>query len=154
MGKRMATALLAGLLLLATSGSAVATGTLLKGPDAVWARALPDSKLGTLRGGFAGLSFSVFFSGFFDKLGNVNGNLNVSTGGASTAPLPQVAVSDGQVRISNVIGNFQGATGIFQITQAGSFNVINNNLFVQIAVVNVLNGAAIPPMASLFGPVP
>jgi len=68
--------------------------------------------------------------------------------------LPQVAVSDGQVRISNVIGNFQGATGIFQITQAGSFNVINNNLFVQIAVINVLNGAAIPPMASLFGPVP
>jgi hypothetical protein len=61
-------------------------------------------------------------------------------------------VENGEVKISTSIGNFNGASGIFQIAQVpGNFNVVHNQLFVQIAVVNVLNGSPVPSLASLFG---
>jgi len=55
------------------------------------------------------------------------------------------------VQIQTVIGNFQGATGIFQIADVpGNFNVVNNNLFVQLAIFEVTNAADIPALQSLL----
>ncbi len=127
-------------------------GTLGLGLDASWATPMTDDELGELRGGFAGLAFSVFFSGTFDSLGNATGTLEVDTTGTLEAPAPVVTVTDTNVQISAVVGDFQGASGIFQIAQVpGSFNVINNNMFIQIAIINVLNGADIPSLQSLLG---
>jgi hypothetical protein len=41
------------------------------------------------------------------------------------------------------VGDFQGASGVFQIIQSpGSYNVLNNNLWVAVTIVNVTNEAA------------
>ncbi|MGE0748332.1 MAG: hypothetical protein AB7K86_23930, partial [Rhodospirillales bacterium] len=74
---------------------------------------------------------------------------NANTG-ATTAPAPNYSVgNNGDVQIQTVIGNFQGASGIFQIAQVpGNFNVVNNNLFVQ---VNILQDASsLPSLPSLL----
>ncbi len=127
-------------------------GTMGLAPDASWATPMMDEELGELRGGFAGLAFSVFFSGTFDSLGNATGTLEVDTTGNFDAPDPVVTVTDTEVQITTVIGDFQGANGIFQIASVpGSFNVVNNNLFIQIAIINVLNGAQVPTLQSLLG---
>ncbi len=148
----------AGALVALLSSPAVAAergpgGTLGLAPSASWATPMTDEEMGELRGGFAGLAFSVFFSGTFDSLGNATGTLEVDTTGTfGTAPDPVVTVTDTEVQISTVIGDFQGASGIFQIASVpGSFNIVNNNLFIQIAIINVLNGAAIPTLQSLLG---
>lgn len=126
-------------------------GTLGLGLDASWATPMTDDELGELRGGFVGLAFSVFFNGTFDSLGNATGNLEVNTNGAVGGPAPVVTVTDTNVQISAVVGEFQGASGIFQIAQVpGSFNVVNNNMFIQIAIINVLNGTDIPSLQSLL----
>ena len=112
---------------------------------------MTDDELVELRGGFAGLAFSVFFNGTFDSLGNATGTLEVDTTGEFDAPAPEVTVTDTNVLISAVIGEFQGASGIFQIAQVpGSFNIVNNNMFIQIAIINVLNGVDIPTLWSLL----
>ena len=108
-----------------------------------------DDELKGLRGGFAGLAFSVFFNGTVDSLGNQNGTLDVNTNVG--APAPTVTTTDTQVQIQTVIGNFQGASGIFQIAEVpGNFNVVNNNLFVQLAIFEVTNAADIPALTSLL----
>ncbi|TKB95668.1 MAG: hypothetical protein E8D41_00485 [Nitrospira sp.] len=119
-----------------------------------WGIPLTDNELADLRGGFNGLAFNIAFSGFVDKLGNGSGNLTVGQNGAIVPGVPpDVTVKDGEVRISTGIGNFQGANGIFQIAQVpGNFNVVNNNLYVQIALINLIDpGTQVPNLASLFG---
>lgn len=128
--------------------------TLSLRPAGDWALPLSDGEMGELRGGFAGVAFSAFFTGSFDSNGAAQGNLVTSNPPGGTAPPPNSTLtSDGQVKISTVVGNFQGANGIFQIAQVpGSFNVVNNNLFVQVAVINIANTVNMPNMAGLFGP--
>lgn len=139
------------ILAVTTSGFACAqSGNLAMMPNAAWATPLSDSEMGELRGGFDGLAFSVFFTGSIDSLGNTTSSTGTTTTGA---PPPNVTVSDGTVRISSLVGNFQGANGIFQIAQVpGSFNVVNNNLFVQVALISVTNPTLIPNLATLLGP--
>jgi hypothetical protein len=115
---------------------------------------LSDNELSELRGGFNGLAFNVAFSGFVDKVGNASGNLAVGPNGAiAPGPPPDVSVKNGEVAISTHIGNFEGANGIFQIAQVpGNYNVVNNNLYVQIAMINLADlGAQLPNFASMFG---
>lgn len=115
---------------------------------------LTEPELADLRGGFNGLAFNVAFSGFVDKVGNASGSLAIGQNGAIVpAAPPEVNMDGGQVRISTHIGNFQGANGIFQIAQVpGNFNVVNNNLYVQIAMVNLIEpGTQLPSFTNLFG---
>lgn len=137
----------------ANLGEAANLGTLGMMPTEDWATPLSDAEMAGIRGGYSGLAFGVFFTGYYDRVGAVNGSLTVTEGGSSPTPSPTFTAQDGEVRLSTSIGNFNGASGIFQIAQVpGSFNVVNNNLYVQIAVVNVLNGTPVPSLASLFGP--
>ena len=116
------------------------------------AEALREQDMGELRGGFAGLAFSVFFEGSFHNDGAETGFLDVNTNGSSPAPSGAFSSGDGEVRISASIGEFAGASGIFQIAQVpGNFNVVNNNLFVQIALINLVEGSQMPSLQSLFG---
>ena len=115
---------------------------------------LTDDELSKLRGGFNGLAFNVAFSGFVDKLGNGSGNLTVGqNGNIVPGPPPDVSIKNGEVAISTHIGNFQGASGIFQIAQVpGNYNVVNNNLYVQIAMINLTDvKTQLPNIASMFG---
>ena len=146
--------LLAGLTAIAMPAMAMERGTIGKAPGSAWATPVSDGELAQMRGGIGGLAFSVAFTGSIDNLGNLQGFLAVDPA-ATQAPAPTFTVADGQVNIQTSIGNFQGASGIFQITQVpGSFNVVNNNLFVQIAIVNMTSGSTMPALSTLFGPRP
>lgn len=135
------------------SGPAFAqSGNVSAMPMVAWAQPLTDSEMGELRGGFDGIAFSAFFTGTVDSLGNASGSLSSGITTGNTPP-PSVTTSNGGVTISTVVGNFQGANGIFQIAQVpGSFNVVNNNLFIQVALINVTNSAALSGISSLLGP--
>ena len=143
--------LLAGLITV-TPAMAMERGTLGKAPGASWATPVSDRELGTMRGGFGGLAFSVAFTGTVDNVGNVQGFLAVDPGATQAAPPPTFSNSDGQVHIQTSIGDFQGFSGILNVVQVpGSMNVVNNNLFIQIAVVNLTNTSTLPPLSTIFG---
>jgi len=111
-----------------------------------WAQPLSDNEMGELRGGYLGFAFNVIMSGTI-------AGLTDTTGTGTTAALPpNVTVSDGLVNIETAIGSFNGASGVFQIAnlENSNFNVINQNLFVQIAIIDVANTAAIPTIQSLL----
>jgi hypothetical protein len=101
--------------------------------------ALPDDQISNVRGGFGGLDFSIFFSGHVDTLGQVEGQLLAGSNGVAV-PEPVFGISDGQVNIQTYIGDFQGASGIFQIAQVpGNYNVVNQNMFIQINLMEPSN---------------
>lgn len=111
-----------------------------------WAKPLSDNEMGELRGGYLGFAFNVIMSGTI-------AGLTDTTGTGTTAALPpNVTVSDGLVNIETAVGSFNGASGVFQIAnlENSNFNVINQNLFVQIAIIDVANTAAIPTIQSLL----
>jgi len=109
-----------------------------------WAQPLNDQEMGELRGGFAGFAFNVIMSGNLAQL--------TDTGGVTTAPAPNVTTGNGTVNIQTAIGSFNGASGVFQIAnlENSSFNVVNQNLFVQVAIIDVANSASIPTIQSLL----
>jgi len=112
-----------------------------------WAEPLSDNEMGELRGGFAGFAFNVIMSGTIENLTNPG-----SGTGVTGAPPPGVTMGDGVVNVQTAIGSFNGASGVFQIAnlENSNFNVINQNLFVQIAIIDVANTASIPTIQSLL----
>ena len=122
---------------------------------------LTDEELNQIRGGLGKFSFGISFSGIFDKLGNLSGQIfsgndsvpqelieavisqssSNSKQPESTDTVPQgtiieTAKVDG-ANISAYVGNFDGASGIFQISQSpGSYNVITNNMTINISIYN------------------
>ena len=122
---------------------------------------LTDEELNQIRGGLGSISFGISFSGVFDKLGNLSGKIfsgndsvpqelieaaisqsglnGAGADGTDTAPqgtLIETAEVDG-ANISAYVGNFDGASGIFQISQSpGSYNVITNNMTINISIYN------------------
>jgi hypothetical protein len=114
---------------------------------AAWATPLNDSQMGELRGGYAGFAFNVIMSGTLENLANT-GSTNTTTG----APDPTVTLGDGTVNIQTAIGSFNGAQGVFQIANLdhSSFNIINQNMFVQVALIDVANSADVPAIQSML----
>ena len=152
--KRIASYVALSSALTALPGAATAGSLELVSQDLmqeIGAVAMADERLSDMRGGYMGIAFSVFFSGSYDRMSAPN----VSGQAPQAAPPPNVNVgTDGQVRVSTIVGSFQGASGIFQIAQVpGNYNIVNNNLFVQVALVNLV-GAELPNMASLFSGIP
>jgi hypothetical protein len=115
---------------------------------AAWATPLNDSQMGELRGGYAGFAFNVIMSGTLENLANT-GSTNTTTTGA---PDPTVTLGDGTVNIQTAIGSFNGAQGVFQIANLdhSSFNIINQNMFVQVALIDVANSADVPAIQSML----
>jgi len=117
---------------------------------------LSDAQLDQIRGGLGGFHFGLSFAGFFDRLGNVSGKIfsanenlpselmepvaasmasDVDTSTAAPADLESVSVPG--ANISAYVGNFDGASGIFQISQSpGSYNVITNTMTINISIFN------------------
>lgn len=115
-------------------------GTLDLMPQQSWAKPLTESEISDLRGGFRGIAFSAFVT-VENLQSDLTGTINAS------AEPPIITTNNGQVQIQTVIGSFVGATGIFQIAQVpGNFNIVNNNLFIQIFVGDL--DATVP---SIFG---
>ena len=148
---RKLTFMLGALLPLAIATPAIAGEVTAKAPGlladvAAWAKPLDDKEMGELRGGFAGFAFNVIMSGTIAEL------TNTGTSGVTGAPPPNVTTSNGMVNIQTAIGSFNGASGVFQIAnlENSSYNVINQNLFVQIALIDVANTASIPTIQSLL----
>ena len=111
-----------------------------------WAQPLSDNEMGELRGGYLGFAFNVIMSGTIAGLTDTPGT------GTTDALPPNITVSDGMVNVQTAVGSFNGASGVFQIAnlENSNFNVINQNLFVQIAIIDVANTAAIPTIQSLL----
>ncbi|MEJ5377663.1 MAG: hypothetical protein WHX93_13895 [bacterium] len=120
---------------------------------------LTDDELNQYRGGYSGFYFGVSFTGYWNSLGQMSGTL-VSNGGIiiqdpnfqlPPGAQPGGSISGDGVSIQSYVGNFNGASGIFQIIQSpGSFNVIQNNLVVQITLVNVANQGALSNLRNLL----
>lgn len=116
---------------------------------AAWAKPLNDQEMGELRGGFGGLAFNVVFGGTIEHLADPTPGANGVTG----APDPTVTQSNGMVNIQTAAGtSFNGASGVFQIANLdhSNYNVINQNLFVQVAIIDVANAASIPTIQNLL----
>lgn len=117
---------------------------------------LSDEALDRVRGGFAGVAFSVFFTTHVMSPADFDGTLTVQTssdGGSGAPPVdPFSNARDGGVRIATIAGsNFHGASGLFVLTQVpGNNNVVLTNLNIQIAIINAPSVAAIPSLASLL----
>lgn len=119
---------------------------------------LTDEELNQVRGGYAGFHFGIEFTGYWDNVGNMSGSLVYNENGASNLPEAPEGFSPvpgndllqtdlGGVSIQAYVGNFDGASGIFQISQSpGSFNVIHNNLILNITVINVTDESALPSL--------
>lgn len=122
-------------------------------------RAIPDKELGNLRGkGFGGLAVRIVFDAFVDNEGSVKSKLDVEEGNPEGSPSSTVGNGSADAKLLAQIGEFKNANGVFQITQVpGSGNTVTNNLFIQIAIINVLSGTepvnvSAPALASgLFG---
>ena len=142
--------------LLASASPALADGgTLGKGPGAAWATPMSERELQGIRGGMFGAAFSVFFEGFVGDRSTVTDAVSKDAAGTTglTAP-PAVSVNNGGATVSAVLGgNFNGANGIFQFNLVpGDFNVVHNNLFIQITMVTLQNSTTLPSLSSLLQP--
>ncbi len=120
-----------------------------------------SESLQEIRGGYKGIYFQVIFTGYWDDLGH-----DVSIEGGNdfigmknnqdTSDFSKNTVSSSGVKVKSfaIIGNFNGANGIFQINQVpGSNNIVRNNLIINI---NIFNDQE-PPTKSLnemFGNMP
>lgn len=139
-------ALAAPCLLLAHAPAHGGDGTLGLAPDEAWARPLSDAEMAELRGGFNGLTFGVVFTGGLAPNLEPIGELTVTDPPAGTSV---TQTGNGSVSVQAVVGSLGGASGVFQITQVpGSFNVVNNNLIVQINVVQSVG--AVPDLNTLL----
>ena len=153
MRRLLSVVLIIGLLgVVSPAPSAAGGGTLGLTPSTAWSILLPDAALETIRGGFFGMAFSIFFQGFFDNVGNASGTVNFSAvAPVNTGAPPVIGVGNEQVRLFAGVGNLNGVSGILQIAQVpGSNNVVHNNLFVQIAIINVQNAASLSNLSSLL----
>ena len=139
----------ATLTLILLSMFCILASPLAAGSENILGQCLTDRELDQIRGGYlGGFSFGITFSGYWNNLGEMAGSL-VYNGElpAGTTPPPggigsQIS-GDGAV-IQAYVGNFQGASGIFQISQSpGSYNVIQNNMMVQITLINVTSEASL-----------
>lgn len=110
---------------------------------------LTDRELNQIRGGYSGFYFGVYFSGYWDTLGNMQGSLVYDGNVTNTSnSLPTLGGSDVQASngatIQAYVGDFGGASGIFQISQSpGSYNLIQNTMVVEITIINVANESAL-----------
>lgn len=155
-GKVLTVVLVASLV--GASPVAGAQGTLYTANLAAIGAPLSDEALDGLRGGMAGVAFSVFFTTFVTSQADLGATFAVQTpggGGSGAPPVDPSTISnvqDGQVRIATIAGsNFQGASGLFVLTQVpGSNNVVLTSVNIQIAIINVPSVAAIPSLATLF----
>ena len=144
--------------LVGVSPVAGAQGTLYTANLAELGLPLSDEALGGMRGGLAGVGFSVFFTTHVTSQADFGGTFAVQTPGGAGSSAPPVDPStfsntqNGQVRIATIAGsNFHGASGLFVLTQVpGSNNVVLTSVNIQIAIINVPNTAAIPSLATLF----
>jgi len=137
--------LLAGLIGTAQNAVAEEKGNLHLFPSLAWATQLPDEQLADRRGGFGGLAFSVAFS-TVDSFGTLQGSLTVNPGNGTILGSPTVTTdpTGTQATVTAQLGGPLG-NGIFQLTQVpGSFNVVNNTLVVQIALITVASPGQIP----------
>jgi hypothetical protein len=139
-----------------TGAIAEERGTMNLMPSSSIAVALSDTELSTKRGGFLGVSFSATFTASVENL-NTNltgsGSSSSSTSGVTnTNPPTTYNVQNGQATLSTFVGNLSNVSGVFNIVQVpGSFNVVNSSLTVQVAIVNVTNGSAVPTLNTIFG---
>ena len=119
--------------------------------------ALVDDELDEMRGGYSGFFFGVNFSGYWDTVGDVSGALVYGGNAPGISPVlhdvtiandtPGQGVPDNGAVVQAYVGNFRGASGIFQISQSpGSNNIIQNNLTVQITLIHVATESALPSL--------
>lgn len=140
---------------IAGAGTAPAqeAGTMSLAPSLVHAQAVPDRELAEQRGGFMGIAFSASFVATIENVnGDVTGVGTTSTSGiTSSSPPITYVIEGGEVRLSSFIGNLNGLNGAFNLTSVnGIGNIVNSHLTLNVALVNLTNGADMPSLQNLF----
>lgn len=141
---------------LAAPAAAEELGTMNLMPSETMVVAMSDQELAKQRGGFMGIAFSATFNA---TVTNMNGDVTgTGTGSTATSGVTGTSqpvnynIAGGQVQLSTFIGNLSGLNGVFQLTSvAGVGNIVNSHLTLNVALVNLTGGSAIPSMQSLFG---
>lgn len=134
-------------LALASTSARAEDGTLRLMPSTEWADPLSEAEMAELRGGFNGLTFGVVFTGGLSPNLEPVGDLQITAQPPAGTKVTQNG--NGSVNVQAVVGSLGGASGVFQITQVpGSFNVVNNNLIVQINVVQSIG--TVPDLNTLL----
>lgn len=109
-------------------------------PSAVWLHQMTDRQMAEERGGYNGIAFNVLMNGTIDAI--------TSTSGESPQGPAQVTQGEGSVSVTTALGNYGGANGFFQIAEInGNMNIIQNTMYVQIAIVPESN---LPALQSFF----
>ena len=118
-------------------------GTLALAPLGTWAVPLKDSEMAELRGGFRGFAFNVAVSGSVENLRTGPDTGPTGMGGS----LQNLELVDNRVDLQMAVGEFGGFNGVFQLSNVeGSYNVVNNNMQVQVFLVN----GGSPELASIM----
>ena len=128
-------------------------GTMDLAPSLVFAQALPDRELAEQRGGLMGIAFSASFIATIENAnGDVTGVGTTSTNGVtSSSPPIAYSIEGGEVQLSSFIGNLSGLNGAFNLTSVnGIGNIVNSHLTLNVALVNLTNGADMPSLQNLF----
>jgi hypothetical protein len=127
-------------------------GTLAYAPALAWAKPLPEAVLSKMRGGYRGIAFSASFNAFVEPGTGMTATPDAVFKGAKGGVPSTISTPRGQVFLGASIGELGGgSTGIFQVSQAVGDNIsINNNLFVQIDVFNIVDNGQAPDIRGLL----
>lgn len=123
-------------------------------------KAINETEMDEIRGGYMGFSFSVVFKGWWDSLGNagalfqsngaVSGNSGTAGSASNSIPTNNLPANTA-VNIQATVGGMGAARGIFQITQVpGSNNLVNNTLNVNIQIIQLL-GNSLANLPNIMG---
>lgn len=124
--------------------------------NVAWAVPIKDGDLGEMRGGFNGIAFSFWVQGSIEDLTGTT----TDPAAVPVQPVTGVTATDlsftsvnGDVQLGTVIsGNFEGASGIFQIASVPGSNVaVTNNLIMQVTVVNVVESVSLASLRDVLG---
>ncbi len=115
-----------------------------------------DEEMSELRGGYiADIYFSLYFDSRWKKSEDAP-DYDPADPSQVEYSILSGSIQSGDVQIQASVGGFNNSSGIFLITQVpGSYNIIHNNMIIQLAIVNIANksmlGLARNALATTFG---
>lgn len=121
-------------------------------PKGEWAAAVSDEQLGTMRGGFQGLAFSMNISFFADNTATSSGTVGTTPPLTPTGEPINTTIQNGQITMSTFVGNLGNVSGFININSiVGNFNVLHSHITLNVALINVTDAASLSSLTGIPG---